>query len=85
MDKNTQLRSIRDSQNKTITEVAKALKIGISRYYMIESGDRPATPELVKKISDFFGVKPEEIFLPQSFTVRKLDDDHCSVKTGTDA
>lgn len=77
MKEKTELRLVRERKNKTITEIAEALGICVSRYFMIESGERPATPELVESISKLLDVNPEDIFLPQRFTVRKL--------TGTEA
>lgn len=38
---------------------------------MIEKGERPATPELAEQIASLLKVKKEDIFLPQSFTVRE--------------
>ena len=69
----TLLRLTRELRNETITSMAKELKIGISRYYMIETGDRPATPELAKRISEILKVKQDDIFLPQTFTAREIE------------
>lgn len=52
--------------------MANKLDIGISRYYMIEAGDRPATPKIANQISEILNVKQEDIFLPQSFTAREI-------------
>lgn len=67
----SKLKSIRENRGITLAEVANHAKIGISRYYMIESGDRPATEQLANDIADFFGLSRDEIFSPNTFTVRE--------------
>ena len=71
MKAKTLLRLKRESKNETISSMANKLNIGLSRYYMIESGERPATPVIAKQIAELLGVNQEEIFLPQSFTARE--------------
>lgn len=71
MEMVTELKRYREAAGQTVTGMARKLRIGVSRYYMIESGERPATPEIAKKISEILGVQQGDIFLPQSFTVRK--------------
>jgi len=73
MKAKTMLRLTRELRNETITSMAKKLKIGVSRYYMIESGERPAPPRIAKQISEILNVKQEDIFLPQSFTAREIE------------
>lgn len=72
MKAKTMLRLTRELKKETITSMANKLKIGISRYYMIESGERPASPKLARQISEILNVKQEDIFLPQSFTAREI-------------
>jgi transcriptional regulator with XRE-family HTH domain len=67
------LRELREQRGETITSMAAKLEIGVSRYYMIESGARPASPELAEKIAAILGVETEHLFLPQSFTVREVE------------
>jgi len=74
----SQLKIFREQKDETLESMAVKLQIGISRYYYIEIGKRPASPVLAERIANILGVKEDEIFLPQSFTVRKLD------ATGTD-
>jgi len=74
MKAKTMLRLTRELKKETITSMANKLKIGISRYYMIESGERPASQKLARQISEILNVKQEDIFLPQSFTVRKTTE-----------
>jgi transcriptional regulator with XRE-family HTH domain len=69
----SQLKIFRVQKDETLESMAGKLHIGISRYYYIENGKRPATPVLAEKIANILGVKEDEIFLPQSFTVRKLE------------
>ncbi len=73
MKAKTMLRLTRELKNETITSMASKLKVGISRYYMIESGERPASPKLARQISEILNVKQEDIFLPQSFTAREIE------------
>jgi len=70
MKPKTLLKLTRERKNETITSMANKLNICISRYYMIESGERPATPDIAARISEILDVKQEDIFLPQSFTAR---------------
>lgn len=72
MKAKTMLKLTRELRNETISSMANKLKIGVSRYYMIETGERPATPKLAKQISEILSVKQEDIFLPQSFTARQI-------------
>ena len=65
------LRLLRERVGETVTSMAAKLDIGISRYWMIESGTRPATPELADKIAKIVGTETAVLFLPQSFTVRE--------------
>ncbi|MBS3938491.1 MAG: helix-turn-helix transcriptional regulator [Peptococcaceae bacterium] len=68
----TFLRSVRKSRGETVTSMAKKLGIGVSRYHMIESGTRPASPEIAEAICRALSVPSEDIFLPVSFTVRAM-------------
>jgi transcriptional regulator with XRE-family HTH domain len=73
MTRPSRLRELREQRGETITSMAAKLEIGVSRYYMIESGARPASPELAEKIAKILGVETEYLFLPQSFTVREVE------------
>ena len=72
MKTKTMLRITRELKNETITSMANKLDLGISRYYMIETGERPATPRIAKQISEILKVKQEDIFLPHRFTAREI-------------
>jgi len=67
----TELRKLREARGESLTGMAKQLNIGASRYYLIESGMRPATRELAEAIGQILQVSSDSIFLPVSFTVRK--------------
>lgn len=67
----TVLKTIREFRKETISSMASKLEIGVSRYYMIESGERPATPKIAKQIAEILNIKQDDIFLPQSFTARE--------------
>lgn len=72
MKTKTALRLTRELKSETITSMANKLNIGVSRYYMIEVGERPATPKIAKQISEILNAKQEDIFLPQRFTAREI-------------
>ena len=74
MNQKTVLRKIRIQSGETVSSMAKALNMSPSRYYMIEVGERPATPEVAEKLAALLKVKVSDIFLPQSFTVRKTTE-----------
>ncbi len=74
MKTKTTLRIIRELKKETITSMASKLNLGISRYYMIEAGERPATPKIAKQISEILKVKQEDIFLPHRFTAREMGE-----------
>ena len=71
MTHQTLLRALREQRGGTITSTAQKLNIGVSRYYMIEAHDRPATAELARQTADILGVSQETLFMPQSFTARE--------------
>jgi transcriptional regulator with XRE-family HTH domain len=64
----TKLRELRIKRGFKLTDMAERLNIGVSRYYMIENGERPATPDIAKMIAKILDVEQDEIFLPQTFT-----------------
>ncbi len=74
MVQQSMIRHIREQRSETISSMAKKLGIGASRYYMIENGERPATPELALAIARILGVETETLFLPQSFTARQTKE-----------
>ncbi len=71
MKAKTILRLIRESRRETVSSMAKRLNLSISRYYMIEAGERHATPDIAKLISELLRVQQEDIFLPRNFTARE--------------
>lgn len=73
MGDRTKLRLIRKKKGETVSGMAKKLKIGVSRYYMIETGKRPATPEIAENIVKLLGVRLQSIFMPSSFRVREVE------------
>lgn len=54
-----------------MTALANSVGIAPSRMSMIETGQRPASRELAQKIADELCVPLEDVFLPDSFTVRE--------------
>jgi len=70
----TVVRSVRESRGITLSEMARRAGVGVSRYYMIEAGDRPAPPEVADAIARELGVERSRLFLPTSFTVRQAKE-----------
>lgn len=68
------LRSLRESRGLSLTELARRVGIGVSRYYMIEAGKRPAPPKVAEAIARELGTDCEALFLPISFTVRQTGE-----------
>lgn len=82
----TSLQIVREQAGETLSSMASKLEIGVSRYYMIEKGERPANPNLVAKIAYLLKVKVEQIFSPHSFTVREeTNSDNYYSKLSTSA
>ena len=67
MKAKTILRLIRESRRETVSSMAKRLNLSISRYYMIEAGERPATPDIAKLISELLQMQQEDIFFAAKF------------------
>lgn len=67
----THLRRLRLAKKITLTALAEELGILPSRLSMIESGQRPAPPEIAEKIAKRLGVALSDLFVPESFTVRE--------------
>ena len=80
MQAKTLLKVIREDKKISLSEMARALKIGVSRYFMIENGERPATPELAERIAIILGVPKDVLFLPRGFTARKIHDEETTIK-----
>lgn len=57
----------------TQTEMAKILGIGVSTYNLYENGGRKVPEKIATKIAHILGVDKEEIFLPATFTVSKIE------------
>lgn len=83
MQAKTILKVIREDKQISLSAMAKALNIGVSRYFMIENGERPATPELAERIAVMLGVHKDILFLPQSFTVRKMSSSNDTAHPAT--
>lgn len=73
MRMSTVLKRLREGSGFTQTEMAAKLGIGVSRYNMIEHGNRPASPEIVRAICRILGVDEQALFLPASFTLRRIN------------
>lgn len=69
----TVLKRLREGSGLTQTAMAAKLEIGVSRYNMIEHGHRPASPEIVRAICRILGVDEQALFLPSSFTLRRMN------------
>lgn len=62
MKKHTELALRRITRGLTGVQMAAKLDIGESRYYYIENGNRPATPEIAKQIAEELGAQVCELF-----------------------
>lgn len=80
MRRKTILKVIRKDKRISLSAMAKDLGIGVSRYFLIENGERPATPEIAERIAGILGVAKDVLFLPRSFTVRKINSDETIAK-----
>lgn len=69
----TVLRRIRLAKGISLTAMAHRLGILASRLSMIESGQRPVTPDLAQSIAEVLGVRQEDLFMPDSFTARETN------------
>ncbi len=76
----TVLRQVRLAKGISLTAMADRLGILASRLSMIESGQRPVTPDLAQSIAEALGVRQEDLFMPDSFTAREAigDQRRCS-------
>lgn len=60
----TQLRSLREKQNKSQNAVAEDLGISMSALCMYETGNRIPRDEIKIRIAEYFNVPVESIFFP---------------------
>ena len=60
----------RQKAGLTQTEVAKMLNISSARLHYYETGQRNLPKKIAIKLSSIYKVKMEDIFLPESFSVR---------------
>lgn len=70
MKKRTELAQRRLAQGMTGVQMASRLGIAESRYYYIENGGRPATPEIAKRIAEELGTRVCELFDPKLYQVK---------------
>ncbi|MBC1824184.1 helix-turn-helix transcriptional regulator [Listeria seeligeri] len=66
---NTKLKKIRLERGETIEKVANGIGVSVPYYSMIENGKRRLYYDLAVRISNYFGLKPDDIFLPNDLTV----------------
>lgn len=77
MIKFSTLKTIREAQRETTQSMAEKIGVSQSRYYYMETGQRPISAEYAEKICEILKIKPKEkteIFLPTEFTVRDYDN-----------
>ena len=68
--KKSNLTKIRESRNLSQAEVARTLQISDTGLYYYEIGKRKVPLEIAKKLADLYKVNMEEIFLPETFSIR---------------
>jgi len=66
------LKKIRENHGKTHQEVADVIGVSKPYYWQIENGKRGLSYELAVKIAVVFGMKPDDIFLPDGLTKTEL-------------
>ena len=66
------IEDLRKAKDILQIEMAKTLDIPVSTYNMYENGKRKVPSEIAYKIAKSREVEVEEIFLPASFTIRKI-------------
>jgi len=55
------LRYLRESRNMTLKELSSSLGIDTSMLGKIEKGTRIANPQIIKELSNLFGIEEEEL------------------------
>lgn len=74
------IEELRKTKDILQIEMAKALDIPVSTYNMYENGKRKVPREIAYKIARILEVEIEEIFMPATFTISKIDGrDDCGV------
>lgn len=62
------LKNLRLKNNKSREELALEFEVTARHIAFLESGERTPSLELARRISEYFGVSIEEIFLPPKCT-----------------
>lgn len=68
----TALKELRERSGVDQVTIAKFIGVGQSCYSQYETGRSSIPVEVANKISKFFGVNRDDIFLPLSFTNRNI-------------
>lgn len=69
--KQTILAKLRKEKKYTQEKMAEMLGISVAAYNLYENGGRKVPEKVATQIAQILGVKKEEIFLPETFAVRK--------------
>ncbi|MDK2794421.1 MAG: putative transcriptional regulator [Caldanaerobacter sp.] len=69
------LAKLRKEKKYTQEQMANMLGISISAYNLYENGGRKVPEKIATKIAQILGANKDEIFLPQTFAVRKSQVD----------
>lgn len=70
------LRILRLEKGLTLEAVASAGGVSTNGYYQVEAGQRSTSPRVAAKIAGFLGVPLDSIFVPSSFSIRKMEGDN---------
>jgi len=74
--KQTILAKLRKDKKYTQEKMAEMLGISIAAYNLYENGGRKVPKKVATKIAQILEVDKEEIFLPETFAVRKTKIEH---------
>lgn len=69
------MRSIRKSKNLSLAEASKELNLSLGVLREIEIGSKSTTLSRAERISEFYGVPIEKLFIPKYFTAVTEDND----------
>lgn len=69
------LAKIRKEKKYTQEKMAEMLGISVAAYNLYENGGRRVPEKIASKIAQILGVNKNEIFLPETFAVRKTKNE----------
>lgn len=64
------LRELREERGLTQEDMAKLINVTLVGYHFYETGKRNIPANKAIEIANFFGIKIDDIFLPNTFSIR---------------